>query len=151
MRWRLRDAMQWAHIWSGVAMGLLLMVAFLMGSIAVFDRELDRWMMPDTRLPALAEPVSLDRVVLRLVQQAAPANGQVLQWLADLPDARDPSLALAIDGRSDACCAWPTRTPALIFPIPVRWAPRASSIRCTTTCTCGPPTWAQGLSAWLAW
>lgn len=99
MRWTLRDAMQWAHTWGGVAVGLLLMVAFLMGSIAVFDRELDRWMMPGTRLQTPAEPVSLDRVVLPLVQQAAPTNGQVLQWLADLPDARDPSLALVIDGR----------------------------------------------------
>ncbi|ARP94003.1 PepSY-associated TM helix domain-containing protein [Bordetella genomosp. 13] len=99
MRWSLRDSMQWAHTWGGVATGLLLMVAFLMGSIAVFDRELDRWMMPDTRLPAPTHAVSLDRVVAPLVQQAAPPGGQVLQWLADLPDARDPSLALAIDGR----------------------------------------------------
>lgn len=98
MRWTLRDAMQWAHTWGGVAAGLLLMVAFLMGTIAVFDRELDRWMMPDTRLPAVHD-VSLDHTVVPLVQKATPAKGQVLQWLADLPDARDPALALVLDGR----------------------------------------------------
>ncbi|MGN6463822.1 MAG: PepSY-associated TM helix domain-containing protein [Pseudolabrys sp.] len=38
------------HTWVGVIVGLLLFAIFWMGTISVFDREIDRWMAPMTRL-----------------------------------------------------------------------------------------------------
>ena len=43
------------HTWAGVVIGSLLFAIFWMGTLSVFDREIDRWMNPGSRLsPALA-------------------------------------------------------------------------------------------------
>lgn len=49
-----RQSMAWLHTWAGVVLGSLLFAIFWMGTLSVFDREIDRWMMPDTRSPATA-------------------------------------------------------------------------------------------------
>ena len=41
-----RASMNWLHTWSGVLLGSLLFAIFWMGTLAVFDKEIDRWMMP---------------------------------------------------------------------------------------------------------
>lgn len=99
MRWMLHDAMRWVHTWGGIITGLVLMIAFLMGSIAVFDDELDRWMMPDTRLPAMTEQVSLDRIIQPLIQQLAPPDARQVNWWAVLPDVRNPVIKLGLYGK----------------------------------------------------
>ena len=52
----LRAAMNWLHTWAGLALGAILFAIFWMGTLSVFDREIDRWMMPDTRLATNAPP-----------------------------------------------------------------------------------------------
>ncbi|WP_220014674.1 PepSY-associated TM helix domain-containing protein [Bradyrhizobium sp. BR 10289] len=42
--------MNWLHTWSGVVLGSLLFAIFWMGTLSVFDKEIDRWMMPASRL-----------------------------------------------------------------------------------------------------
>ncbi len=45
-----RASMNWLHTWAGVVLGGLLFAIFWMGTLSVFDREIDRWMAPMTRL-----------------------------------------------------------------------------------------------------
>lgn len=45
-----RESMTWLHTWAGVVLGALLFAIFWMGTLAVFDKEIDRWMMPETRV-----------------------------------------------------------------------------------------------------
>ena len=45
-----RKRMSWVHTWVGLVICALLFAIFWMGTLAVFDREIDRWMMPMTRL-----------------------------------------------------------------------------------------------------
>ena len=46
--------MGWLHTWAGLVLGAILFAIFWMGTLSVFDREIDRWLMPETRLPAAA-------------------------------------------------------------------------------------------------
>ncbi|MBT0960825.1 PepSY-associated TM helix domain-containing protein [Denitromonas iodatirespirans] len=88
-RWR--HAMVGLHTWAGVCVGTLLFVIFWMGSLSVFDREIDRWMMPATRLPAPSGPPSLDATVLPV---AARLAGGASPWTIVLPSARVPAIEL---------------------------------------------------------
>ncbi len=91
-------SMVWLHSWAGVVLGSLLFAVFWMGTLSVFDREIDRWMMPQTRLAA-APDVSLDRVA-RAVAPALPAKAS--QWRVDLPTERVPTLRILYrDGGKD--------------------------------------------------
>lgn len=51
-----RQSMAWLHTWFGLAMGFVLMVVFFFGTLSVFDREIDRWSIPETRFDAQAMP-----------------------------------------------------------------------------------------------
>ena len=51
-----RLSLTWLHTWFGLTLGFVLMVAFFFGSLAVFDREIDRWSLPDTRIEAQPMP-----------------------------------------------------------------------------------------------
>lgn len=48
--------MAWLHTWFGLVLGFVLMVCFFFGSLSVFDREIDRWAIPETRFPAQPMP-----------------------------------------------------------------------------------------------
>lgn len=88
-----RQAMLWLHSVLGLAFTGLLFVVFFMGTLALYDRELDRWMLPQTRLPTTAAELSLDRHVLPVVESLIA--GQVLeQWFIELPSSRVPPLRL---------------------------------------------------------
>lgn len=101
----LRQAMTWLHSILGLWLGLVLLVVFFMGSLAVFDHELDRWMLPATRLSAPATAPSLDRQVRPVV--ARLTAGQALeQWYVELPDARVPALRLQVWDRDDKGTNW---------------------------------------------
>ncbi len=41
--------MTWVHTWFGLVLGFVLMICFFFGALSVFDREIDRWAIPDTR------------------------------------------------------------------------------------------------------
>ncbi len=56
-----RQSMNWLHTWAGVVLGGLLFAIFWMGSLSVFDREIDRWMAPMTRVALPTETaISID-------------------------------------------------------------------------------------------
>jgi len=83
--------MNWLHTWTGVVLGALLLAIFWMGSLSVFDREIDRWMKPATRL-ALTEPDSLDAVA-RVVR---PLTDGAQQWYLMLPTEREPVVRFGV-------------------------------------------------------
>lgn len=87
-----RRSMNWLHTWAGVVIGALLFAIFWMGTLSVFDREIDRWMMPATRLaPAqAAQPFSFEQVAL----SAAPLVVGTPQWFVRPPTERVPATEL---------------------------------------------------------
>lgn len=87
----LRLALNWFHTWFGLFLGGLLFVIFWMGTLAVFDREIDRWMMPATRLPA-PPALSADALLPVIGEHAATAR----QWRMILPDSRTPVVEVQI-------------------------------------------------------
>lgn len=85
----LRLALNWFHTWFGLFLGGLMFVIFWTGTLAVFDREIDRWMMPDTRL-AKSSLVMVDELMPLVAEQAPNAA----HWRLLLPDDRTPALEL---------------------------------------------------------
>lgn len=83
----LRKSMAWLHTWAGVTIGGVLFVIFWMGSLSVFDSEIDRWMMPSTRLAAPQTQLSLDRDIRPLAERLAPPG---VQYTINPPDERAP-------------------------------------------------------------
>ena len=57
-----RLSMTWLHTWSGLVLGFVLMVCFFFGALSVFDREIDRWAIPETRFEPQPMP-SYDRML----------------------------------------------------------------------------------------
>ncbi|KAA0578657.1 PepSY-associated TM helix domain-containing protein [Azospirillum sp. Sh1] len=115
----LRAAMLWPHTWAGVTLGGLLMLIFFMGSLAVFASEIDRWMMPDTRIGAVEAPdaaVSLDRTVVPLVERLA-AGRAVRDWYVQLPDERRPVMALRVRTESGNAGGMATAGGTLLPPV----------------------------------
>lgn len=66
-----RHAMAWLHTWFGLALGYVLMVCFFFGALSVFDREIDRWALPDTRFEAQPAP-SFDTVLKPVFERLKP-------------------------------------------------------------------------------
>ncbi len=84
-----RASMTWLHTWAGVVLGALLFAIFWMGTLSVFDREMDRWMMPDTRLALPAAPISLDRLADE-VDEMVPSDAR--RWQVVFASEREPVL-----------------------------------------------------------
>ncbi|WP_077528804.1 PepSY-associated TM helix domain-containing protein [Vreelandella utahensis] len=84
-----RESMRWQHTWVGVVLGALLFAIFWMGTLSVFDKEIDRWMMPATRL-APPESVALQSAVAS-ARQVAPDSPR---WRFMLPTSRAPQVRL---------------------------------------------------------
>ncbi|MEM8609083.1 MAG: PepSY-associated TM helix domain-containing protein [Myxococcota bacterium] len=83
-----RQAMMQLHTWAGVILGSLLFVMFWTGTLSVFTDEIDRWMMPATRLATPAEVPSLDA----LAQKALELQESDLQYIGLwMPDSRNPT------------------------------------------------------------
>ncbi|ARU59485.1 PepSY-associated TM helix [Oleiphilus messinensis] len=68
-----RHTMAWVHTWFGLALGYVLMVCFFFGALSVFDREIDRWALPDTRFEPQPMP-SFDTMLLPILQQLEPSE-----------------------------------------------------------------------------
>jgi len=80
-----KKAMLHVHTWTGLVLGPLLLAIFWMGTLSVFDREIDRWMWPQSRV-ALEEPVSLDALRPAIDAAAGAADA----WFYILPSEREP-------------------------------------------------------------
>lgn len=80
------------HTWAGIVLSALIFAIFWMGTLSVFDREIDRWMMPATRLAAPQGPPRLDALV-PLVRAQVPEGAR--QWRIDWPTARTPVARLS--------------------------------------------------------
>ncbi len=63
-----RLAMAWLHTWLGLFFGFVLIVCFFFGALSVFDREIDRWTIPETRFDPQPMP-SFDQMLLPVYQQ----------------------------------------------------------------------------------
>jgi uncharacterized iron-regulated membrane protein len=103
-----RLSMTWLHTWFGLVLGFVLMVVFFFGTLSVFDREIDRWAIPETRFEP--QPMPSFDVMLRPIFQAitpdadevAAARGRVAALEPTLPlmnwsaytTHRDPVLSL---------------------------------------------------------
>lgn len=80
------------HTWAGVVLGFLLMAIFWTGTLAVFDREIDRWMMPATRIAAPDHDSVLDRVLPGALQLAKSARSPDITLL--FPTDRIPTIQM---------------------------------------------------------
>ncbi len=87
-----RASMDWLHTWTGVVLGALLFAIFWTGTLSVFDREIDRWMAPATRLALPDETAPLESL-RPLLTAAEEARSPV--WSATLPTERMPVFAVA--------------------------------------------------------
>jgi uncharacterized iron-regulated membrane protein len=67
----LRLVMTWLHTWFGLVLGLVLMVVFFFGTLSVFDREIDRWAIPETRFEPQPMP-SFDGLLAPIFRQMTP-------------------------------------------------------------------------------
>lgn len=88
---RLRHSMDYLHTWAGVLCSALLFLVFFMGTLSVFDHEIDRWMMPATRL-AQPAAVSFDRVARPHLERLAP---DAQQWTVHYPSSRAPAMRIS--------------------------------------------------------
>jgi len=85
-----RASMSWLHTWAGVVLGGLLFAIFWTGTLAVFDREIDRWMASMTRLSWTATSrVSID-ALRPLYEKAAAARAP--DWRIGFPTGREPAI-----------------------------------------------------------
>ncbi len=76
-----RLAMTWVHTWFGLVLGFVLFVVFFFGSLSVFDREIDRWAIPETRFEP--QPMPSYDSLLRPIFEAIEPDA------AELAEARD--------------------------------------------------------------
>ncbi|WP_311220724.1 MULTISPECIES: PepSY-associated TM helix domain-containing protein [unclassified Acidovorax] len=73
-----RLSMAWLHTWFGLVMGFVLMVVFFFGALSVFDREIDRWAIPQTRFEPQPMP-SFDRMLQPILQGMQPDPDNIEQ------------------------------------------------------------------------
>lgn len=82
-----RQSMAWLHTWFGLVIGFVLIVVFFFGALSVFDREIDRWALPDTRFDPQPMP-SFDRVLLPALKKVEPNEAD---YAANMPLLHDPA------------------------------------------------------------
>lgn len=80
-----RLSMAWLHTWFGLVLGYVLMACFFFGSLSVFDREIDRWAIPETRFQPQPMP-SFDRVLRPIFARLQPDAERYADELARLMD-----------------------------------------------------------------
>jgi uncharacterized iron-regulated membrane protein len=71
-----RLTMTWLHTWFGLVLGFVLMVAFFFGALSVFDREFDRWGIPQTRFEAQPLP-SFDTLLRPVFESIEPSRESI--------------------------------------------------------------------------
>lgn len=63
--------MAWMHTGFGLVLGYVLMVCFFFGTLSVFDREIDRWAIPETRFQPQPMP-SFDAMLKPIFEKMTP-------------------------------------------------------------------------------
>jgi uncharacterized iron-regulated membrane protein len=95
-----RLSMSWLHTWFGLVLGFVLMVCFFFGAASVFDREIDRWAIPQTRFAPQPMP-SFDKMLLPILKQVQPDEREYAAEMPRLHDAgkgpMTPRLELPVD------------------------------------------------------
>ncbi len=81
-----RLSMALVHTWFGLALGFVLMVCFFFGSLSVFDREIDRWALPDTRFDPQPMP-SFDKLIVPVWKQVQADEAEYLRTMPQVHDA----------------------------------------------------------------
>jgi len=71
-----RQSMAWLHTWFGLVLGCVLMVCFFFGSLSVFDREIDRWAIPETRFQPQTMP-SFDVMLRPIFERMKPDEDEL--------------------------------------------------------------------------
>ena len=71
-----RLSMAWLHTWFGLVLGFVLMAVFFFGTLSVFDREIDRWAIPQTRFEPQPMP-SYDKLLAPIFQQITPEDEEI--------------------------------------------------------------------------
>ena len=71
-----RLSMAWLHTWFGLALGYVLMVVFFFGTLSVFDREIDRWAVPETRFQPQPMP-SFDKMLAPIFSRLTPEEEEL--------------------------------------------------------------------------
>ena len=99
-----RLSMTWLHTWFGLVLGFVLMICFFFGALSVFDREIDRWAIPETRFEPQPMP-SFDTMLLPILQQVEPDEKD---YAANMPVFHDASQG--------------PMTPRLALPVEEYWA-----------------------------
>jgi len=66
-----RLSMAWLHTWFGLVLGFVLIVVFFFGSLSVFDREIDRWALPQSRFEPQPMP-SFDKLLKPALEGMQP-------------------------------------------------------------------------------
>ena len=66
-----RASMNWLHTWAGVVLATVLFTIFWMGTLSVFDREIDRWAIAETRFDPQPMP-SFDTRLAPIFESLAP-------------------------------------------------------------------------------
>jgi uncharacterized iron-regulated membrane protein len=69
--------MTWLHTWFGLVLGYVLMAAFFFGSLSVFDREINRWAIPETRFAAQPMP-SYDKLLAPIFARMQPEEEELV-------------------------------------------------------------------------
>lgn len=87
-----RAALTWLHTWFGLVLGFVLMVVFFFGSLSVFDREIDRWAVPETRFEPQPMP-SFDAMLAPIFAGIVP-DEQELESARARAGQLEPSLPL---------------------------------------------------------
>lgn len=67
----LRQSLSWVHTWFGLILGFVLMSVFFFGTLSVFDREIDRWAIPESRFAPQPLP-SFERVLGPIFSRITP-------------------------------------------------------------------------------
>lgn len=78
-----RKSMGWLHTWAGIALAGVLFAIFWMGTLSVFDKEIDQWMIPETRSSVF--DAKLDPILLDDLNSLEVEEGTVVTILPPLP------------------------------------------------------------------
>lgn len=89
-----RQATAYMHTWLGLVLGFILMAVFFFGSLSVFDREIDRWSIPETRIVQAPLP-SVDKSILPIAEAVRPdrksLDDAARRVIGPLPDSENLS------------------------------------------------------------
>jgi uncharacterized iron-regulated membrane protein len=115
-----RLSMTWLHTWFGLVLGFVLIVVFFFGSLSVFDREIDRWAIPETRFDPQPMP-SFDRMLLPILQRVEPDPLDYAANMSLLHDAQKGPMTPRLELPADEFWAYTThRDPVLIMGVGFR-------------------------------